>query len=50
MKKGGEENEIKIRVSEKPKNYSKDFLEKLNKKRIDIISSIVLRLAIENKI
>ena len=50
MKKGGEESEIKIIISEKPKSYSNDFLEELNKKRINIISNIVLRLATENKI
>lgn len=50
MTGGGKDNDIKIFVSETPKKYNKDFLDKLNKKRIEIISEVILRLASENKL
>lgn len=48
---GGEkESTINIIVSGTPKKYSEEFLNELHKKRIHIISNIILRLANENKI
>lgn len=45
-----EKGEIRLLLMSDKKRYDNDFLEKLNRKRIDIISSIVLRLVIQNKI
>lgn len=49
MLKGGGKSEIKITLKTS-KRHSKEFLDKISNKRIDIITSIILRLAGENKI
>lgn len=48
---GGEQKkEIDILVYRTPEKHSEEFFKEIDNIRLDIITSIVLRLAIENKI